>query len=64
MDIWFTAAGEYGVTAVIAFYLLHRMEKKMDILIYAVQQLPGEHAGSAISSQQQTNAENKIKQAK
>ncbi|SDH95335.1 YvrJ protein family protein [Alteribacillus persepolensis] len=38
MDMWIQAAGEYGISAVIAFYLLHRMEKKLDTLIDAVQQ--------------------------
>ncbi|WP_035712237.1 YvrJ family protein [Salibacterium aidingense] len=37
MEMWLNAAGEYGMTAVIAFYLLHRMEKKLDTLIYVVQ---------------------------
>ncbi|WP_246031682.1 YvrJ family protein [Salibacterium salarium] len=37
MELWLNAVGEYGLTTVIAFYLLHRMEKKLDILIHTVQ---------------------------
>ncbi|MFD2706649.1 YvrJ family protein [Salibacterium lacus] len=37
MDMWLNAVGEYGISTVIAFYLLHRMEKKLDTLIYVVQ---------------------------
>ncbi|MFB5664162.1 YvrJ family protein [Alteribacillus sp. HJP-4] len=40
MEMWLNAAGEHGMTAVIAFYLLHRMEKKLDILIAAVKLWP------------------------
>ncbi|WP_158735984.1 YvrJ family protein [Alteribacillus sp. YIM 98480] len=64
MDIWLTAAGEYGITAVIAFYLLHRMEKKLDILIYAVQNWSHEHAASSVSSEQLSVEDNKVKQVK
>ncbi|RSL32714.1 YvrJ family protein [Salibacterium salarium] len=41
MEMWLSAAGEHGVSAVIAFYLLHRVEKKLDILIYTIQAKPG-----------------------
>ncbi|MDQ0298729.1 hypothetical protein J2S78_001137 [Salibacterium salarium] len=37
MELWLNAIGEYGLTTAIAFYLLHRMEKKLDILIHTVQ---------------------------
>ncbi|MGY4690835.1 YvrJ family protein [Salibacterium sp. K-3] len=37
MDVGLNAVGEYGISTVIAFYLLHRMEKKLDTLIYVVQ---------------------------
>ncbi|SDI69205.1 YvrJ family protein [Alteribacillus bidgolensis] len=64
MDIWLTAAGEYGITAIIAFYLLHRIEKKLDILIYAVQNWSRESAPSSIPSEQLLDKDKKVKQVK
>lgn len=64
MDIWFTAAGEYGVTAAIAFYLLHRMEKKLDTLIEAVQTWSSATADPTSSLAPKTSSDNDMKQAK
>ena len=37
MESWLTIIGDHGMTAAIAFYLLHRSEKKLDLLIQVVQ---------------------------
>ncbi|MCE7793542.1 YvrJ family protein [Salipaludibacillus sp. CUR1] len=39
MEIWLSAAGEYGFPIVITFYLLYRIEKKLDNLNQSVLQL-------------------------
>ncbi|WP_081834551.1 YvrJ family protein [Geomicrobium sp. JCM 19039] len=36
MDEWLPLLLNHGFAAVVAFYLLHRMEKKLDLLISAV----------------------------
>ncbi|MBB6450710.1 hypothetical protein HNR44_002700 [Geomicrobium halophilum] len=33
MDEWVSLLFNHGFAAVVAFYLLHRMEKKLDLLI-------------------------------
>lgn len=39
-DLWIQVVSDHGISAAIAFYLLHRMEKKLDMLIYTVHQTP------------------------
>lgn len=36
MEVWFTLVGEYGFPIAITFYLLHRIEKKLDTLNQSV----------------------------
>ncbi|GEL07960.1 YvrJ family protein [Salisediminibacterium halotolerans] len=39
MDIWFSAIGDFGFPAAISFYLLHRVEQKLDTLNASVHEL-------------------------
>ncbi|SES37024.1 YvrJ family protein [Salisediminibacterium halotolerans] len=39
MDIWFSAIGDFGFPAAISFYLLHRVERKLDTLNASVHEL-------------------------
>ncbi|QDI92702.1 YvrJ family protein [Salicibibacter halophilus] len=40
MEEWMSLLFNHGFAAVVAFYLLHRMEKKLDLLINAVCERP------------------------
>ena len=37
MDVWMNAISEFGFPAAISFYLLHRIERKLDILNTSIQ---------------------------
>ncbi|RKL68205.1 hypothetical protein CR203_06880 [Salipaludibacillus neizhouensis] len=39
MELWLSAIGEYGFPIVVTFYLLYRIEKKLDQLNHSVLQL-------------------------
>lgn len=40
VDVWIPLLAEYGFPVVVTFYLLHRLEKKLDNVTVAVEQLP------------------------
>ncbi|MFC5712614.1 YvrJ family protein [Thalassorhabdus alkalitolerans] len=55
METWFTAIGDYSFAVVISFYLLYRMEKKLDTLIKAVENMTSKlslHSQSTIEPQE------------
>ncbi|MBM7097674.1 YvrJ family protein [Bacillus sp. H-16] len=39
MDVWIRVIGDYGFPAAVTFYLLYRMEKKLDQINQSVQLL-------------------------
>lgn len=41
METWIPLISEYGFPVMITLYLLHRIEKKLDILHHDMQQLVG-----------------------
>jgi len=40
MDAWYTFIAEVGFPIAVTFYLLHRIEGKLNLLIDSIQQLP------------------------
>ncbi|WP_100399740.1 YvrJ family protein [Bacillus sp. FJAT-44742] len=55
METWFTAIGDYSFAVVISFYLLYRMEKKLDTLIKTVENMTSKlslHSHPAIEPQE------------
>ncbi|WP_405097400.1 YvrJ family protein [Oceanobacillus sp. FSL H7-0719] len=40
MDAWYSLVAEVGFPVVVTFYLLHRIEGKLNLLIDSIQQLP------------------------
>ncbi|MGO4889473.1 YvrJ family protein [Anaerobacillus sp. MEB173] len=41
METWIPLLSEYGFPIVVTLYLLHRVEKKLDLVNESVQELPG-----------------------
>lgn len=39
-DLWIPLIAEYGFPIIVTFYLLHRLEQKLDKVTSAVEQLP------------------------
>lgn len=44
MEIWFSAIGDFGFPAAISFYLLHRIEQKLDTLNNSVHSLKSRYS--------------------
>ena len=40
MDAWYSLVAEVGFPVAVTFYLLHRIEGKLNLLIDSIQQLP------------------------
>ena len=40
MDAWYTFVAEVGFPIAVTFYLLHRVEGKLNLLIDSIHQLP------------------------
>ncbi|WP_273716774.1 YvrJ family protein [Alkalihalobacillus pseudalcaliphilus] len=40
IEVWLPYIAEYSFPVVVTFYLLHRLEQKLDHVIVAVEQLP------------------------
>jgi len=40
MDLWLSILSEFGFPIVVTFYLLHRIEEKLDLLIESIYELP------------------------
>ncbi|MBA2174879.1 YvrJ family protein [Halobacillus locisalis] len=40
MDMWFTFITDVGFPIAVTFYLLHRVEGKLDLMIETLHQLP------------------------
>lgn len=44
MEIWLQAIGEYGFPITVTYYLLYRMEKKLDMINRSIISLASGHA--------------------
>ncbi|TWI57853.1 YvrJ family protein [Halalkalibacter nanhaiisediminis] len=40
LELWIPLLGEYGFPVMVTFYLLHRLEQKLDNVTAAVEHLP------------------------
>jgi len=61
MEVWMSLVGEYGFPIIVTFYLLHRIDKKLDQLNQSVVYLGKVvQYGSHISQTSPLNEERKI----
>ncbi|NEU30769.1 YvrJ family protein [bacterium LRH843] len=48
LELWIPLLGEYGFPVIVTFYLLHRLEQKLDKVTTAVEQLPAKLSKSHV----------------
>ncbi|MGO4889567.1 YvrJ family protein [Anaerobacillus sp. MEB173] len=54
MEVWIPLISEYGFPIVVTLYLLHRVEKKLDMVNQSLQELPGKLYNSGSEPQKKS----------